>query len=64
MQWIWVGLNLACIDAYAVLEWENDMKLHVFATKHKANKYHEHSKCTCNHLACNIVKYIELTLPM
>ena len=24
------GVNLECIDAYAVLEWEND-------TKHKAN---------------------------
>ena len=20
MQWIWVGVNLGCIDAYAVLE--------------------------------------------
>ena len=29
-------------DAYAVVEWANDMKLHVFATKHKANTYHEH----------------------
>ena len=42
MQWIWVGVNMSCIDAYAVLEWENDMKFHVFATKHKANTYHEH----------------------
>jgi hypothetical protein len=24
------------IDAYAVQEWENDKKFHVFATKHKA----------------------------
>ena len=30
MQWIWVGVNLGCIDAYAVLEWANDMKLYVF----------------------------------
>ena len=37
MQWIWVGINLDCIDAYAVQEWTNEMKLHVFATKHKAN---------------------------
>jgi hypothetical protein len=41
MQWIWQGVNLKCIDAgidaYAVLEWENDTKFHVFATKHKAN---------------------------
>jgi hypothetical protein len=37
MQWIWRGVNLKCIDAYAVLEWENDTKFHVFATKHKAN---------------------------
>jgi hypothetical protein len=33
--------DLKCIDVYAVLhavlEWENDTKLHVFATKHKAN---------------------------
>jgi hypothetical protein len=27
MQWIWRGVNLKCIDAYAVLEWENDTKL-------------------------------------
>jgi hypothetical protein len=37
MQWIWRGVNLKCIDTYAVLEWENDPKFHVFATKHKAN---------------------------
>ena len=42
MQWLWVGVNHDCIDAYAILEWANDMKLHVFATKHKANTYHEH----------------------
>jgi hypothetical protein len=35
MQWIWQGVNLKCIDAYAVLEWENKMKFHVFAAKHK-----------------------------
>jgi hypothetical protein len=39
LQWIWRGVNLKCIDAYAVLEWANDTKLHVFATKHKANTY-------------------------
>ena len=37
MQWIWRGVNLKCIDAYAVLECENDTKCHVFATKHKVN---------------------------
>ena len=37
----WRGVNLKCIDAYAVLEWANDMKLHVFTTKHKANTYSE-----------------------
>ena len=37
-----MGVNLGCTDIYAVLEWVNDMKLHVFATKHKANTYHEH----------------------
>ena len=42
MQWIWVGVSLGCIDAYAVLEWANDMKLHIFATKHKANTYHKY----------------------
>ena len=42
MQGIWVRVNLGCIDAYAVLEWANDMKLHVFATKHEANTFHEH----------------------
>ena len=42
MQRIWLGVNLGCIDAYAVLEWSDDMKLHVFATKHKANIYHGH----------------------
>ena len=42
MHWIWVGVNLDCIDAYAVLEWANDMKLYVFASKHKANACHKH----------------------
>jgi hypothetical protein len=37
MQWIWHGVNLKCTDAYAILEWENDTKFHVFATKHKVN---------------------------
>jgi hypothetical protein len=37
MQWIWPGVNLKCIDAYAVLEWENDTQFYVFATKHKVN---------------------------
>ena len=27
IQWIWVGVNLDCIHANAVLEWANDMKL-------------------------------------
>ena len=44
MQRIWVGVNLGCIHAYAVLAWTADMimKLHVFATKHKANTYYGH----------------------
>ena len=42
MQWIRVGINVSCIDAYAVVEWANDVKLHIFATKHKTNTYHEH----------------------
>ena len=42
MQWIWVGVNFCSIDAYAVLEWANDMKLHVFGTKRKTNTYHVH----------------------
>ena len=42
MQWIWVGVNLNCIDVYAVLEKANDGKLHVFATKHEANTYCKH----------------------
>ncbi len=37
-----VGVNLNCIDVYAVLERANDRKLHVFATKHEANTYSEH----------------------
>jgi hypothetical protein len=41
LQSIWRGVNLECIHAYAVLEWANDTKLHVFATKHKANTYSE-----------------------
>lgn len=36
------GVNVSCIDSYAVLEWENEMKLHGFVTKHKAYRYHEH----------------------
>ena len=41
MPWIWFGVNLICIDVYAVVERVNDMKLHVFATKHKVNTYGE-----------------------
>ena len=37
-----MGVNLNCIDVYAVLERANDKKLHVFATKHEANIYREH----------------------
>ena len=36
------GVNLNCIDVYAVLERANDRKLHVFVTKHEANTYSEH----------------------
>ena len=35
MQLILVGVNLDCIDAYAVLERVNDTKLHVFAPNGK-----------------------------
>ena len=42
MQWIRVGVNLGCIDAYAIPEWMRNMKLYLFATKHKVNTYHEH----------------------
>ena len=38
-----MGVNLNCIDTYAVPEWANDVKLHVFATKHKATKHLIHS---------------------
>jgi hypothetical protein len=41
LQSIWRGVNLECIDEYAVVESANDTKLHVFATKHKANTYSE-----------------------
>ena len=37
MQWIWVGVNLSWIYAYAVVEWANDMKLDVFAIQNKTN---------------------------
>ena len=36
------GVNLNSIDVYAVMDSANDMKLHVFDTKHKANTYYEH----------------------
>ncbi len=36
-----MGVNLNCIDVFAVLERANDKKLHVFATKHEANTYGE-----------------------
>ena len=37
------GVNLGCIDFYAVLEWANAVwNCIFFATKHKANTYHEH----------------------
>ena len=32
MQWVWKEVNFNCVDVYAVLEWANDTKLHVFAT--------------------------------
>ena len=37
-----MGVNLNCIDVYAVLEKANDRKLNVFATKHENNTYSEH----------------------
>ena len=37
------GVNLNCIGVFAVLARANDRKLHVFATKHEANTYSEHS---------------------
>ena len=37
MQWIWVGVKLSWIYAYAVVEWANDMKLDVFAVQNKTN---------------------------
>ena len=42
MQWIWVGVNFGCIGAYAWPERANNMKLYIFATKHKAHTYHKH----------------------
>ena len=36
------GVNLNSIDVYAIMDRANDMKLHVFDTKHKANTYYEH----------------------
>ena len=38
MQWIWVGVNLSWTDVYAVVEWVNDMKLHVFSTQQKSDQ--------------------------
>ena len=39
MQGIWVEVNLNYIDPYAVLESSNNAKIHVLASKHKANTY-------------------------
>ena len=39
MQWIWVGVNLNCIDVYAALEINC---MHVFANQRNANTYSEH----------------------
>ena len=36
-----MGVNPKCIDDYAVLEWKNLTKLHIFAAKHKVNTYSE-----------------------
>ena len=36
------GVNLNCIDVYAVSVRANDRKLHVFAAKHEANTDSEH----------------------
>ena len=42
LKGFWEGLNLNCIDVYAALEWANNTKLHILATKHKAITYTEH----------------------
>ena len=36
-----MGVNPKRIDDYAVLEWKNLTKLHIFAVKHKVNTYSE-----------------------
>ena len=41
LQLIWVGVNPKCTDDYAVLEWKNLTKLHIFAAKHNVNTYSE-----------------------
>ena len=32
MQWIWVGVNISCIDTYAVVKWANDIKSWFYVT--------------------------------
>ena len=36
-----MAVNPKCIDDYAVLEWKNLTKLHIFAAKRKVNTYRE-----------------------
>ena len=36
-----MGVNPKCIDDYAVPEWKNLTKLHVFAAKHEINVHSE-----------------------
>ena len=39
MQCTWVRVNLNCNDSHAILELANDMKMHIFTAKHKANTW-------------------------
>ena len=38
----WVGVNLECVEDYGAWERANDLKLHIFAIKHKADTYSKH----------------------
>lgn len=42
MEWILARFNVNCRSLFHLLQWANEAKLHVFATKHKSNTNYEH----------------------
>ena len=56
-----MGVNLNRSNVYAVLDWANEMKLHVFAAKHKTNAC---MLCTFNSLWWLVPRFNYTWLPL